>query len=98
MRILSLFLAKATLKILDLHDRMIGSAFAKAKRAYETSFQEAGKAINEKVRLYAQIGQALIEAQDAGNDPFEAIERVVSREHFTQSVQEGSCRHGLRRR
>jgi hypothetical protein len=27
-------------EILDLHDRMVGSAFAKAKRAYETSFQE----------------------------------------------------------
>jgi hypothetical protein len=40
-------------EILDLRDRMIGSAFAKAKRAYETSFHEAGKAINEKVRLYA---------------------------------------------
>jgi hypothetical protein len=75
-------------EILDLHDRMIGSTFAKAKRAYETSFQEAGKAINEKVRLYAQVGQALIEAKDAGSDPFEAIERVVSWEQFTQSVQE----------
>jgi hypothetical protein len=67
---------------------MIGSAFAKAKRAYETSFQEAGKAINEKVRLYAKVGQALIEAKNIGSDPFEAIERVVSWEQFTQSVQE----------
>jgi hypothetical protein len=65
-------------EILDLHDRMVGSAFAKAKRAYETSFQEAGKAINEKVRLYSQVGQALIEAKEAGGDPFEAIERVIS--------------------
>jgi hypothetical protein len=46
------------------------------------------KAINEKVRLYAQVGQALIEAKDTGSDPFEAIERVVSWEQFTQSVQE----------
>jgi hypothetical protein len=75
-------------EILDLHDRMIGSAFAKAKRAYETSFQEAGKAINEKVRLYAQVGQALIEAKNFGSNPFEAIEREVSWEQFTQSVQE----------
>jgi hypothetical protein len=74
-------------EILDLHDRMVGSAFAKAKRAYETSFQEAGKAINEKVRLYAQVGQALIEAKDGGSDPFEAIERVISWGQFTQSVQ-----------
>jgi Domain of unknown function (DUF4158) len=57
-------------EILDLHDRMVGSAFAKAKRAYETSFQEAGKAINEKVRLYAQVGQALIEAKDADRYAF----------------------------
>src|SRR5580704_14806182 len=51
---------RATLidEILDLHARMVGSAFAKAKRAYETSFfQEAGKAINEKVRLYAKVAK-----------------------------------------
>jgi hypothetical protein len=57
-------------EILDLHDRMVGGAFAKAKRAYETSFQEAGRAINEKVRLYAQVGQALIEAKDADRYAF----------------------------
>ena len=77
-------------EILDLHDRMIGSAFAKAKRAYESSFQEAGKAINEKVRLYAQVGQALIEAKVAGGDPFEAIERLMTWEQFAQSVNEAA--------
>jgi hypothetical protein len=61
-----------------MHDRMIGSAFAKAKRSYETSFQEVGKAINEKVRLYAKVGQALIEAKETGNDPFAAIEQILS--------------------
>jgi hypothetical protein len=55
---------------------MVGSAFAKAKRAYEVSFQESGKAINEKVRLYAQIGQALIKAKEADIDPFTAIEQI----------------------
>ena len=39
-------------------------------------------------RLYAKVGQALIEAKSIGSDPFEAIERVVSWEQFTQSVQE----------
>jgi TnpA family transposase len=75
-------------EILDLHDRMVGSAFAKAKRAYEASFQQSGKDINEKVRLYAQVGQALIEAKKAGTDPFAAIEQIVSWECFTQSVSE----------
>lgn len=67
---------------------MVGSAFAKAKRAYEVSFQESGKAINEKVRLYAQIGQALIKAKEADIDPFTAIEQIVSWECFIQSVGE----------
>jgi TnpA family transposase len=40
--------ATLTDEILDMHDRMIGSAFAKAKRSYEASFQESGKAINER--------------------------------------------------
>jgi hypothetical protein len=47
-----------------MHDRIMGSLFAKAKRRYETSLQEAGKAINEKVRLYAKVGQALIRAKE----------------------------------
>jgi hypothetical protein len=81
---------RATLidEILDLHDRMVGSAFAKARRAYEVSFQESGKAINEKVRLYAQVGQALIKAKEVGIDPFAAIEQIVSWECFIQSVGE----------
>ena len=70
--------ATLTDEILDMHDRMISGAFAKAKRSYETSFQESGKAINEKVRLYAKVGQALIEAKATGNDPFIAIEQIFS--------------------
>jgi hypothetical protein len=80
--------ATLTDEILDIHDRLIGSAFAKAKRSYEASFQEAGKAINEKVRLYAKVGRALIEAKETGNDPFKAIERILSWEEFTESVSE----------
>jgi hypothetical protein len=52
------------------------------------SFQEAGKAINEKVRLYAKVGQALIEAKETGNDSFVAIEQILSWEQFTESVNE----------
>jgi len=80
--------ATLTDEILDMHDRMIGSAFAKAKRSYEASFQETGKAINEKVRLYAKVGHALIEAKETGNDPFGAIEQILSWEQFTESVNE----------
>jgi len=69
--------ATLTDEILDMHDRIIGSAFAKAKRIYTISFQESAKAMNEKVRLYAKVGHALIEAKEANKDAFAAIEQFV---------------------
>ncbi|MEZ7186204.1 hypothetical protein QVM19_32370, partial [Pseudomonas aeruginosa] len=46
------------------------------------------KAINAKVRLFGRIGQALIEAKQAGRDPFAAIEAVMSWDAFAESVTE----------
>ncbi|KAB0872184.1 Tn3-like element ISPa38 family transposase, partial [Cronobacter sakazakii] len=51
-------------------------------------FQASGKAINAKVRLFGRIGQALIEAKQAGRDPFAAIEAVMSWDAFAESVTE----------
>jgi hypothetical protein len=62
--------------------------FAKAKRQFESAFQDAGRAINDKVRLYAKIGQALIDAKTSQSDPFLAIESIVPWERFTQTVAE----------
>ena len=62
-------------EILDLHDRFVGSIFNKARRRRDEAFQSSGKAINEKVRLYARIGQALLAAKEDGADPFAAIEK-----------------------
>jgi hypothetical protein len=80
--------ATITDEILDLNDRLLGSLFAKAKRQFESAFQDAGRAINDKVRLYAKIDQALIEAKTSQSDPFLAIESVVPWERFTQTGAE----------
>jgi TnpA family transposase len=82
--------AKATVidEIIDLHDRIIGTLFNRAKRNHEQQFQQSGKAINEKVRLYWRIGNALMEARQTGGDPFAAIESVIPWDIFTQSVTE----------
>ena len=82
--------AKATVidEIVDLHDRIIGTLFNRAKHSHEQQFQQSGKAINEKVRLYWRIGHALLEAKKAGADPFAAIESVIPWDAFTQSVEE----------
>jgi len=44
--------------------------------------------INDKVRLYGNIGQALLKAKESGGDTFAAIETVISWDDFTASVTE----------
>ena len=51
--------ATVTDEMIDLHDRIIGKLFNAAKHKHQQQFQASGKAINDKVRLYGRIGQAL---------------------------------------
>ena len=81
---------RATLidEVIDLHDRFVGSVFSKAKRNHADRFQQSGKAINDKVRLYSRIGRALLDAKASGQDPYDAIAAVLSWEVFSASVAE----------
>ncbi len=81
---------KATVidEILGLHDQVIGKIFQSAKHRHQQQFQDSGKSINEKVRLYGRIGQALLEAKENGGDPFAAIESVLPWDAFSASVTE----------
>ncbi|WP_163497594.1 hypothetical protein, partial [Escherichia coli] len=71
---------------IDLHDRIIGNLFNAAKNNHQQQFQASGKAINDNVRMYGRIGQALIEAKQRGSDPFAAIEAVMPWDTFGASV------------
>ncbi len=75
-------------EIIDLHDRFMGALFSKAKRNHADRFQQSGKAINDKVRLYTRIGRALLEAKQSGGDPFAAIEAIIPWEVLTESITE----------
>lgn len=81
-------MATVTDEVIDLHDRIIGKLFNTAKHKHQQQFQASGKSINEKVRLYGRIGQALLEAKQNGRDPFAAIEAVLSWDAFAESVTE----------
>ena len=81
-------IATVTDEIIDLHDRIIGKLFNVAKNKHQQQFQVNGTAINDKVRLYGRIGQALIEAKKNGGDPFAAIEMLMPWHTFTASVTE----------
>jgi hypothetical protein len=60
---------------IDLFERLVGTMFSNAETRHARAFQADGRNINEKVRLYARVGAALIAAREAGQDPFEAIPR-----------------------
>ena len=81
-------MATVTDEIIDLHDRIIGKLFNLAKNKHQQQFQASGKAINDKVRMYGKIGQALIEAKQKGSDPFAAIESIMPWDTFAASVTE----------
>jgi TnpA family transposase len=82
--------ATVTDELVDLHDRILVRLFSAAKNKHQQQFQKQGKAINDKVRLYTQIGRALVEAKQAGMDPYDAIEAVLPWDEFTQSVAEAA--------
>lgn len=82
--------ATLTDECLAMHDRIIGSLYARAKRHHMEAFAKSAGALGEQIRLFATIGQVLLEARRSGKDPFAAIEAVVTWEAFEASVTEAS--------
>lgn len=75
---------------IDLFDRLIGAMFRKAEGRHTRAFQADARAINEKVRLYARVGTALIAAQKEKQDAFGAITNVIPWERFCTTVTEAA--------
>jgi len=83
--------ASLTDAAIDLFDRLIGAMFRKAEGRQARAFQADARAINDKVRLYARVGAALIAARDGKQDAFDAIIAVVSWERFCTTVAEAEA-------
>lgn len=80
--------ATVTDEIIKLHERIIMESFSKANFNHQKHFHQQGKAINDKVRLFSGIGQALVDSRASGSDPFEAIEALLPWEQFVKSVSD----------
>ena len=65
--------------------------FRKADERHARAFQADGRAINEKVRLYARVGAALIAARDNKQDAYGAIATVIPWERFRATVAEAEA-------
>ena len=83
--------ANLTDQAIQLFDRMVSALFRKVEAKEARSFQADARAINDKVRLYAKIGAALIASQNDNSDPFAAITSVISWERFETSVAEAEA-------
>jgi TnpA family transposase len=80
--------ATLTDEALNMFEHLVGQLFKKSERAHAEQFHASGKSINEKVRLYARVGRALIEARSSGGDVFAAIEAVLPWPKFESTVAE----------
>ncbi len=85
------FAASLTDQAIDLFDRLVGGIFRKAEGRHARAFQADARAINEKVRLYARVGAALINAQTNQQDAFGAITSVIPWERFCKTVAEAEA-------
>ena len=82
--------ARATIidEIIELHERILGSMFSQAKRQQAERLQKTGKLIQQKLRQYVSVGQAILDARNAGEDPLSAVERILPWEDFAASLEE----------
>ncbi len=80
--------AALTDEALNTFEHLVGQMFKKSERAHAEQFHASGKSINEKVRLYARVSQALIEARSGGGDVFAAIESVLPWSKLESTVAE----------
>jgi len=83
--------ASLTDQAIGLFDRLVGAMFRKAEGRHARAFQADARAINEKVRLYARVGTALIAAQKAKQDAYGAIKEVITWERFCVTVAEAEA-------
>ncbi len=83
--------ASLTDQAISLFDRLVGAMFRKAEGRHARAFQADARAINEKVRLYARVGTALIAAQEAKQDAYGAIKKVIPWERFCATVAEAEA-------
>lgn len=73
---------------IEIHDRQMMILQSKGRKTQEEMQRENGKAVNEKVVHFADIGAALTQARDEGLDPFSTIEKVMPWDKIVASVEE----------
>jgi hypothetical protein len=75
---------------LESHDRVIGRFLRAAERRRDERLRGERRGVTETLRLFAEIGGALIEARRSGRDAFEALEDVLAWPAFEARVRDAA--------
>lgn len=73
-----------------LFDRAVGRMFRRAEAPEEQAVLRDARAINDKIRLFAKLGTALIEAKADGADLGAAVARSIGWERLETSVADAA--------
>jgi TnpA family transposase len=76
---------------IGVFDRLIGRLFRRAERRASAELQRDARSINEKVRLLTRIGAALIDARESGQDPFDAMAKIIPWDEFADMIKEAKA-------
>ncbi|WP_242259640.1 MULTISPECIES: hypothetical protein [Bacillus cereus group] len=70
----------------EIHDRQITLLLSKGRKTQEEIQKLNGKAVNEKVIHFADLGSALIQAREQGMEPYVALEPIMPWEDFVNTI------------
>ena len=73
-----------------LFDRAVGRMFRRAEVREQDALMRDARAINDKVRLLAKLGVALIEARESGADLQAAVASAIGWDKLARSVEEAT--------
>jgi TnpA family transposase len=80
--------ARLTDDVIASFDRMVGRLFRRAEAREEDAVLRNARSVNEKVRLFTKLGEALLAAKEAKEDPLKAVETAVGWDRLARSVEE----------
>jgi hypothetical protein len=83
-------ITRLTDDIVALFDRAVGRMFRRAETRERDALLRDTRAINDKVRLLAKLGAALIEARENGADWQEAVASAIGWDKLAHSVAEAN--------
>ncbi len=72
----------------EIHDKQINTLFSKGRKQQEEIQKHNGKALNEKINQYVDIGTALIKSRLEGTDPYQALESIMAWNKLVESVED----------